>query len=103
LASLGVALASNTVELSLLEQSALADGTVATCQRLGVAVLAGAPLAHGLCSGRYTASNPTGGKFVKNPRQTQRFRADDLRQVRVKCRRRRRTSIGGLSTLFAGF
>jgi len=82
LASRGVTLVSNTVEVSLLNQEALQDGTVATCKKLGVQVLAAAPLAHGLCSGRYTATNPTGGKFLKNPRQTQKFTAAELRKAR---------------------
>lgn len=83
LASRGVPLVSNTVELSLLNQEALNDGTVAACKKLGVKVLAAAPFAGGLCSGRYTATNPTGGKFMKNPRQTQKFRALELRKARI--------------------
>lgn len=65
LAELGVPLVSNQVQLSLLDQKALQDGTVDACKRLGVTVLAGSPLKQGLASARYTATNPTGGKFVK--------------------------------------
>jgi len=64
LAKLGVTLVSNRVKFSLLEQTPLKDGTVDTCKRLGVTVLAAAPLNGGLASARYTATNPTGGKFA---------------------------------------
>ena len=54
------------VEFSLLNQKALEDRTIDTCKQLGVVVLGHTPLAGGLGSGKYTATNPTGGKFVNS-------------------------------------
>ncbi|CAM9179658.1 unnamed protein product [Hapterophycus canaliculatus] len=59
----GITLASNQFEFSLVNRNAEADGTLAECKRLGVVPLAHTPLAKGLASGVYTASNPTGGKM----------------------------------------
>ncbi|CAM9861447.1 unnamed protein product, partial [Laminaria digitata] len=58
-----ISIASNQVEYSLVNQDADEDGTLAECNRLGVVPLAHTPLAKGLASGVYTASNPTGGKM----------------------------------------
>ena len=63
LAKLDVPLASNQVELSLVNRGPLLDGTVAACRELGVTVLARAPLGGGIACGKYTATNPTGGQF----------------------------------------
>jgi len=88
LAKLGITLVSNQVPFSLLNQKALEDGTIDACKRLGVVVLAAAPLAGGLCGGRYTATNPTGGRVVKNRKTVRgsrqvlgKFSYDDLRKV----------------------
>ena len=54
------------VEFSLLNQKTLEDRTIDTCKQLGVVVLGHTPLAGGLGSGKYTATNPTGGKFVNS-------------------------------------
>ncbi|CAM9928832.1 unnamed protein product [Pylaiella littoralis] len=59
----GITLASNQFEYSLVNRNAETDGTLAECQRLGVLPLAHTPLAKGLATGVYTASNPTGGKM----------------------------------------
>eukprot|EP00752_Nemacystus_decipiens_P006085 g5492.t1 len=59
----GITLASNQFEYSLVNRDAEADGTLAECKRLGVVPLAHTPLAKGLATGIYTASNPTGGKM----------------------------------------
>ncbi|CAM9274446.1 unnamed protein product [Phaeothamnion confervicola] len=62
LKSRGVALASNQIEYSLINQRAAEDGTIGECKRLGVIPIAHTPLGKGLATGIYTAMNPTGGK-----------------------------------------
>ncbi|CAM9397081.1 unnamed protein product [Ectocarpus sp. 8 AP-2014] len=59
----GITLASNQFEYSLVNRDAETDGTLAECKRLGVVPLGHTPLAKGLATGVYTASNPTGGKM----------------------------------------
>jgi len=88
LAAEGVELASVGADLSLLDQSALADGTLAACRQLGVPLLASAPLARGLASGRFTAMNPTGGRDDESSRASRgprggagRFGFDELRRA----------------------
>ncbi|CAN0042659.1 unnamed protein product, partial [Discosporangium mesarthrocarpum] len=58
-----ITLASNQFEYSLINQDKADDGTLAACKRMGVLPIAHTPLAKGLASGVYTASNPTGGKM----------------------------------------
>jgi len=53
----GIQLFSNQVEFSLLEPGIVADGTLETCNRLGVKILAYCPLAMGRLTGRYSAEN----------------------------------------------
>ena len=63
-----------SVELSLVDNGALFDGTLAAAKDLDLTVLARAPLHGGLGSGDVTAQNPTGGaKFGVTPKF--RFRA----------------------------
>ncbi|CAN0017938.1 unnamed protein product [Ascophyllum nodosum] len=57
----GISLASNQIEFSLVNQDAKENGTLDECRRLGVVPMAHTPLAKGLATGVYTASNPTGG------------------------------------------
>jgi aryl-alcohol dehydrogenase-like predicted oxidoreductase len=54
LAGCGIALASNQVEYSLLKRSAERNGLLATCQELGVTLVAYRPLGYGLLTGKYT-------------------------------------------------
>jgi len=59
----GVPLSSVRLPLSLLDRSALE--LVQECKRLGIQVFATTPLGRDeLASGRYTASNPTGGEIA---------------------------------------
>lgn len=53
LARRGVPLATNQIEYSLLARKPETDGTLATCRRLGVTVIAYSPLAQGLLTGKY--------------------------------------------------
>ena len=53
LARRGVPLASNQVQYSLLWRQPERDGVLATCQALGVALIAYSPLAQGLLTGKY--------------------------------------------------
>lgn len=61
LAKRGVSLATNQVRYSLLSRKVEAKGIVATARELGVSILAYSPLAQGLLTGKYTASNPPSG------------------------------------------
>lgn len=57
LASRGVPLVSNQVQLSLLYPYALKNGLKETCDSLGVSTIAYSPLALGLLTGKYTQTN----------------------------------------------
>ena len=62
------------VDLSLVDNGAIRDGTLAAAKDLGLTVLARSPLYAGLSSGEITAQNPTGGaRFGVTPKF--RFRA----------------------------
>jgi len=62
LASHGVALASNQVEHSLLRRRPESSGVVATCERLGVRILAYSPIGQGRLTGKYSAATPPPGR-----------------------------------------
>lgn len=53
LAGYGIPLASNQVKLSLIDRDVLRDGLLDACRELGVTVIAYAPLAKGVLSGKY--------------------------------------------------
>ena len=57
LAERGLPLASNQIELSLLERNPERSGLMETCRELGVNVIAYSPLAMGLLTGKYTAAH----------------------------------------------
>lgn len=61
LAAEGVPLAVNQVRYSLLTREIEVNGVLDTARKLGVTILAYSPLAQGLLSGKYTASNPPSG------------------------------------------
>lgn len=58
---LGIRLFSNQVEYSLLQRRIERDGLFDLCRQLGIRVIAYSPLAMGVLTGKYTASNPPGG------------------------------------------
>ncbi|TVR09144.1 MAG: aldo/keto reductase [Phormidium sp. GEM2.Bin31] len=59
----GVSLAVNQVRYSLLSRTIETKGILDTAKELGVVLLAYSPLAQGLLTGKYTASNsPSGGR-----------------------------------------
>ena len=58
---LGVPLASNQVEYSLLRTMPESSGLMQTCRELNMAVLAYSPLGQGRLTGKYNAENPTAG------------------------------------------
>lgn len=61
LAGLGVPLASNQVEYSLLDRKVEREGLLNACHELGVTLIAYSPLAKGALTGKYTPENPPGG------------------------------------------
>jgi aryl-alcohol dehydrogenase-like predicted oxidoreductase len=63
LAERGVPLASNQVEYSLLNRQPEVNGVLDACRELGVTLIAYTPLAGGLLTGKYTATNRPGGFF----------------------------------------
>jgi len=62
LASHGVPLASNQVEHSLLRRRPETGGLAATCERLGVRILAYSPIGQGRLTGKYSSSNLPSGR-----------------------------------------
>ncbi len=61
LASHGVPLATNQVEHSLLRRRPETGGLAATCDRLGVRILAYSPIGQGRLTGKYSAASPPPG------------------------------------------
>jgi aryl-alcohol dehydrogenase-like predicted oxidoreductase len=57
----GLRLASNQVEYSLLNRKVERNGLLATCQRLGITLIAYSPLGQGMLTGKYTPENPPPG------------------------------------------
>jgi aryl-alcohol dehydrogenase-like predicted oxidoreductase len=62
LADLGVPLATNQVEYSLLRRVPETGWLLAACGDLGVTILAYSPIGQGRLTGKYSASNPPPGK-----------------------------------------
>jgi aryl-alcohol dehydrogenase-like predicted oxidoreductase len=69
LAAHGVALASNQVEHSLLRRRPETGGLAATCERLGVRILAYSPIGQGRLTGKYSTASPPPGarRFSSHP------------------------------------
>ena len=61
LAKRGIQLATNQIQLSLLYRWPIENGLLQCCEDLGVKVLSYSPLALGMLTGKYTASNPPSG------------------------------------------
>jgi aryl-alcohol dehydrogenase-like predicted oxidoreductase len=61
LAEQGVTLATNQVELNLLNQGAIRSGLLDRCQELGVTLIAYSPMASGVLSGKYDPAAPPPG------------------------------------------
>jgi len=63
LAERGIPLAANQVEYSLLHRQPETNGVLDACRELGVSLIAYTPLAGGLLTGKYSATNRPGGFF----------------------------------------
>jgi aryl-alcohol dehydrogenase-like predicted oxidoreductase len=61
LIKLGVTLASNQVEYSLLDREIEKNGVLRACQEMGVKCIAYSPIGMGLLSGKYSDANPLKG------------------------------------------
>src|SRR6478609_4181601 len=61
LADLGITIATNQVQYSLLSRRVERTGLVDECRELGTTVIAYSPLAQGLLTGKYTRANPPPG------------------------------------------
>ncbi|XP_068656880.1 uncharacterized oxidoreductase At1g06690, chloroplastic-like [Aristolochia californica] len=57
----GIPLASNQVNYSLIYRAPEENGVKATCDELGVTLIAYSPMAQGVLTGKYTAKNPPSG------------------------------------------
>jgi aryl-alcohol dehydrogenase-like predicted oxidoreductase len=77
LARRGVPLAVNQMRYSLINREIETNGVMDTARELGVTILAYSPLAQGLLTGKYTATNlPTGARSLDR-----RFQAAGLRKL----------------------
>jgi aryl-alcohol dehydrogenase-like predicted oxidoreductase len=77
LAHRGVPLAVNQMRYSLINREIETNGVMDTARELGVTILAYSPLAQGLLTGKYTATNlPTGARSLDR-----RFQAAGLRKL----------------------
>lgn len=76
-------LASNQVEFSLLRTIPVASELLATCEELGVVMLAYSPLGQGRLTGKYSASNPPPGSrsFSTYPMEQIDPLVDRLREI----------------------
>ena len=61
LSDLGITIATNQVQYSLLSRRVERTGLVDECRELGTTVIAYSPLAQGLLTGKYTRANPPPG------------------------------------------
>jgi aryl-alcohol dehydrogenase-like predicted oxidoreductase len=77
LARRGIPLAVNQMRYSLVTREIESNGVMAAAQELDVTILAYSPLAQGLLTGKYTATNPPSGARSMD----QRFKGAGLRKV----------------------
>jgi aryl-alcohol dehydrogenase-like predicted oxidoreductase len=77
LARRGVPLAVNQMRYSLITREIESNGVMAAARELDVTILAYSPLAQGLLTGKYTATNPPSGARSMD----QRFKGAGLRKV----------------------
>jgi aryl-alcohol dehydrogenase-like predicted oxidoreductase len=77
LARRGIPLAVNQMRYSLITREIESNGVMAAAQELSVTILAYSPLAQGLLTGKYTATNPPSGARSMD----QRFKGAGLRKV----------------------
>jgi aryl-alcohol dehydrogenase-like predicted oxidoreductase len=77
LARRGVTLAVNQMRYSLITREIETNGVLAAAHELGVTILAYSPLAQGLLTGKYTATNPPSGARSLD----RRFKAAGLQQL----------------------
>jgi aryl-alcohol dehydrogenase-like predicted oxidoreductase len=81
LSRMGVPLASNQVEYSLLQRGPEKSGLLAVCLELNITLLAYSPLAKGLLTGKYTPQNPPPGLRGRQVSRAQLARIQDLVQL----------------------
>lgn len=83
LASRGVPLASNQIEMSLLRRRPETTGLLEACRRLGVVPIAYSPIGQGRLTGKYSASNPPPGSrgFSAHPMEQVDEVVSELRRV----------------------
>jgi aryl-alcohol dehydrogenase-like predicted oxidoreductase len=83
LASRGLRLATNQIELSLLRRAPETSGLLATCAELGVVPLAYSPIGQGRLTGKYSASQPPPGKrnFSNHPMEAVDPIVAELRRI----------------------
>ncbi len=77
LAKRGIPLAVNQMRYSLVTREIESNGVMAAARELDVTILAYSPLAQGLLTGKYTATNPPSGARSMD----QRFKGAGLRKV----------------------
>jgi aryl-alcohol dehydrogenase-like predicted oxidoreductase len=77
LAKRGIPLAVNQMRYSLITREIESNGVMAAAQELDITILAYSPLAQGLLTGKYTATNPPSGARSMD----QRFKGAGLRKV----------------------
>ena len=84
--SLGMKLATNQIEFSLLRRSPEASGLLATCRDAGVLPLAYSPIGQGRLTGKYTAAHPPPGKrtFSNHPMEVVDGVVAELRRIGEK-------------------
>ncbi len=81
LASLGIPLAVNQMQYSLLYRKIEGNGVLDAARELGVTILAYSPLAQGLLTGKY--QNSTGGAAATGARKMDaRFKAGNLEKIK---------------------
>jgi aryl-alcohol dehydrogenase-like predicted oxidoreductase len=83
LASRGLPLASNQIEMSLLRRRPETGGLLEACRRLGVVPIAYSPIGQGRLTGKYSVDNPPPGKrgFSAHPMEQVDVVVDVLRRI----------------------
>jgi len=79
LASLGIPLAVNQMQYSLLDRKIESNGVLAAARELGVTILAYSPIAQGLLTGKYTANGPVVATGAR--KMDARFKPEGLEKI----------------------
>jgi aryl-alcohol dehydrogenase-like predicted oxidoreductase len=81
LADMGIPLASNQVEYSLLHRAPERNGLIEACRELGVTLLAYAPIAKGVLTGKYSPDKPPPGIRSRQYRRERLENAQNIIEV----------------------